>query len=90
MAEYNDEKTVVVERDTANTNSPVGLIVLVVALIAIAFFLLMGGTQMFGDDTTNTTDTTTDGTNNPVDTPTTTPTPTPTPEETTPTPTTEQ
>jgi hypothetical protein len=92
MAEFDTERKVVVERDATDRSSPVGLIVLVVALLALTFFLLLGGTRMFGGDTTNDTNTQTDDTNTQIDTPTTTPTPTPdsTPEETTPTPSPQQ
>ena len=52
VPELNNDRTVVVDRDSSNRDSPVGMIVLLVALLLIALFLLMGGYKMFDGDAT--------------------------------------
>ena len=67
MAAYNDDKTVIVERDSVDRSSPVGWIILLVALIAVIFFFLMGGMDMFDADSTNDTTTPTESTTTPTE-----------------------
>jgi hypothetical protein len=63
MADIETEKTVIVDRDTADRRSPSGLIVALVVLALLALFFLLGGFNMFrggtgtgsGTDTMDTT-----------------------------------
>lgn len=49
MADVNGEKTVIVDRDSdaVDRRSPMGLVILIVAIVVIALFFLLGGFSMF-------------------------------------------
>lgn len=80
MVDYNDEKTVIVDRDTADRSSPIGWIIVVVLLLIAALFFM---TNYLGDgngstDTTDTSDSSIEESTSPADTV------VPTPDDTTP------
>jgi len=55
MADYNDEKTVIVDRDATDRSSPLGWIIVAVLLLVATLFFMMNYLGD-GDDTTDTTD----------------------------------
>jgi hypothetical protein len=58
MVDVNEERTVVVDRDSAaDRSSPVGWIVLLAVLLLLALFFMFGGTQLFNGGEAGTTET---------------------------------
>lgn len=55
MADYNDEKTVIVDRDATDRSSPLGWIIVAVLLLVATLFFVMNYLGD-GDDTTDTND----------------------------------
>lgn len=48
MAEIENEKTVIVDRDAADRRTPSGLVIALIVLAILALFFLLGGFNMFG------------------------------------------